>query len=149
MALELHDVRDAEQFARAIAARSNLRLSYHDTDDLHEYLLSELWVLSTRYNPGGTVSFSSWAGTILRLRCVDWQRKHYGRTKGQFSGGRSYTKDLPDVLSLDALDDEPGSELGRVEPGGSLDDGTHRLADELRSLDARGRRPAGRADELG
>jgi hypothetical protein len=60
LALRLHDVDDGERFAGAITNRSRLKLSYHDAEDLRQYLFTELWLLSTRYDPAASsVSFST------------------------------------------------------------------------------------------
>ncbi len=98
-ALRLHDVADAEALAASIVYGSGLELSYHDAEDLHAYLVATAWQLSLVYEPGG-ISFSSWAGTTLRRRLVDWQRQRFGRTRWQFAG-RSYERARPQLVSLD------------------------------------------------
>jgi hypothetical protein len=45
--LPLHDIDDAERFCASIVAKSNLQLGYHDAEDLRQYLVTELWRLST------------------------------------------------------------------------------------------------------
>ena len=113
MTLQLHDVRDAEAFVVAIASRSQLELGLDDAEDFRQYLLAELWVLSTRFEPGG-ISFSSWAATTLRLRVVDWQRKRFGRRRWKFSG-RTYERPRVELVSLD--NDQLGDSLGSTLAG--------------------------------
>jgi Sigma-70 region 2 len=143
--LQLHDVRDAAAFVAAITRRGSLKLSFHDREDLEQYLLVELWKLSERYEPGG-VSFSTMAGATLRKRVVDWQRSKLGRTKWQFAGGKTYERERPQVVSLDS----PGVDRLDTTVGRSgLDDGAPGVAAELRGLQARARRPRGRNRRLG
>ena len=99
MALQLYDVRDAEAFVAAIANRSQLGVGPDDSEDLRQYLLTELWVLSTRYEPGG-VNFSAWAIATLRLRVIDWQRQRFGRRRWKFSG-RTYERPRVETVSYD------------------------------------------------
>ena len=62
--LWLHDIRDATAFVAAIAVKSPLRLEWHDDADLREYLLGELWILSTRYDAtASSISFATWPAT--------------------------------------------------------------------------------------
>jgi hypothetical protein len=98
-ALPLHDVDDAAAFVASIVTRSNLRLSYHDAEDLHQFLLAEAWKLSLRYKPG-RLSFSTLAGTTLRLRVVDWTRQRNGRTVWKFAD-HTHKRERPQLLSLD------------------------------------------------
>jgi hypothetical protein len=139
-------IADVEAFTARIVERSGLRLSPEDREELHVYLIEEAWLLSERYRPGG-VSFSTVAGTTLRLRVVDWKRARWGRTRWAFSG-HTYERERPQLVSLDA-DDPEHDRVGTTLSGGSLDDGASRLADELRALDKRGRRPSRRRDWLG
>jgi hypothetical protein len=143
--LRLHDVDDGVRFAGAIAARSRLNLSYHDAEDLRQYLVTELWLLSTRYDPAvSSVSFSAWAGTTLKLRVVDWQRQRFGRTKWQFAG-HTYERPRPRLVPLDArLDDALGSGTGDPADSGDLGftgvfDGGDRQ--RVRDLETLGLRP--------
>jgi hypothetical protein len=140
----LHDIRDVESFTARIVERTGLRLSVDDREQLHVYLIEECWELSTRFQPS-RISFSSYAGTNLRLRAVDWQRERFGRTRWVFKD-RVYERPRVELVSLDA-DDSLRDRLGSSFTGGGLDDGEHRLADQLRDLDKRSRRP-GRGDEL-
>ena len=107
--LSLHEIDDVEAFTLAIVQRSRLELSHHDREDLVAYLLTECWRLSLRFEPGG-ISFSTYAGTTLRGRLVDWQRKRFGRTRYVFSD-RVLERKLPELVSLDA-DDSNGDPLG-------------------------------------
>jgi hypothetical protein len=143
--LRLHDVDDGVRFAGAIANRSRLELSYHDAEDLRQYLVTELWLLSTRYDPAvSSISFSTWAGTTLRLRVVDWQRQRFGRTKWSFAG-RTYERPRPNLVPLDArLDDALGAGAGDPADGGDL--GLARVLDggdrqRLRDLETLGLDP--------
>jgi sigma-70-like protein len=119
--LRLHDVDDGVRFAGAIAARSRLKLSYHDAEDLRQYLVTELWLLSTRYDPASSVSFSTFAGTTLRLRVTDWQRQRFGRTKWKFAG-HTYERPRPSLVPFDAeLDGALASGTGDPADGGDLE----------------------------
>jgi hypothetical protein len=104
--LRLFDVADGVRFAGAIANRSRLELGYHDAEDLRQFLVTELWLLSLRYDPAASsVSFSTWAGTTLRLRVTDWQRQRFGRTRWSFFG-HTYERPRPSLVPFDArLDD--------------------------------------------
>jgi DNA-directed RNA polymerase specialized sigma24 family protein len=108
--LQLHDVDDAEHFVSAIASRSGLTLSFHDRQELEQELLVECWRLSERFQPGG-VSFSTYAGSTLRLRVVDFVRKRNGRTKWQFKD-RVYERPRVEVVSLD--DDSGERRMGEA-----------------------------------
>jgi hypothetical protein len=144
MPLALHDVADAEGFCAFIVARSRLELSYHDREDLHAWLVSECWLLSLRFEPGG-ISFSTYAGNTLKRRSIDWQRQRFGRRTWRF---RDKVYERPRV-TLVSLDDPGNDRLESALGGSGLDDCEHRLADELRALDQRGSRPSRRRDWLG
>jgi hypothetical protein len=90
--------------------------------------------LSLRYEPRRTVSFSTYATCTLSKRIIDWQRQRYGRTRWTFGDGRVYERPRVKLVSIDG-DDSNGSTMVETFPQGSLDDGEHRLADELRLLD--------------
>jgi DNA-directed RNA polymerase specialized sigma24 family protein len=98
--LQLHDIDDAERFVGAIVSRSGLKLSFHDREELGEYLLVECWQLSLRYQAGG-ISFSTWAGNTLRRRSVDWIRQRNGRTIWRFGDGRVHERPRPELVSFD------------------------------------------------
>lgn len=106
--LPLWDVSDAEAFVGAIVERSRDGLSYHDSEDLRGELVLETWELSLEYKPGG-VSFSTFAGTTLRHRVVDWRRKRFGRTRWTFGDGRVYERPRTQFVPLD----DPG--VGRLD----------------------------------
>jgi hypothetical protein len=142
----LHDVRDVESFTGRIVERSGLRLSVEDREELHVYLIETCWEISIRFEPG-RISFSSFAGSTLPRRVIDWERQRFGRTKWQFRD-RVYERPRVELVSLDA-DDSEHVRLGPSFAGGSLDDGEHRLADQLRDLDQRSSRPGRRPDWLG
>ena len=124
MALQLHDVHDAEGFAAAIANRSRLNLSPDDREDLRQFLLISLWELSLRYERGDPrypSRFGSYASGILQRRVVDWARSKWGRTTWQFKD-HTHERKRPELVSLDDGDDH-----GRL--GGLVDagDGDHAL----------------------
>jgi DNA-directed RNA polymerase specialized sigma24 family protein len=100
VALQLHDVRDAEAFANAIANRSQLELGPDDDEDLRQFLLVELWHLSVRYEPSRNRAFSTYAVAILKRRTVDWQRQRHGRTVWKFKD-RTYIRRPVELVSLD------------------------------------------------
>jgi hypothetical protein len=144
--LRLHDVDDGEKFAGAIASRSRLELSYHDAEDLRQFLVAELWLLSLRYDPAASsVSFSTWAGTTLRLRVTDWTRQRFGRTKWKWADGTSYERPRPSLVPFDArLDDALSSGAG--DPADSGDFGlagllSSRDRQRARDLEALGLEP--------
>jgi hypothetical protein len=97
--LQLHDIDDAERFVGAIVSRSGFSLSFHDAEDLGEYLLVECWQLSLRYQAGG-ISFSTYAGNTLRRRSVDWIRQQNGRTVWKFKD-RIHERPRPALVSFD------------------------------------------------
>jgi hypothetical protein len=119
--LSLWDIRDAEAFCKPIAQQAQLT-SHHDREELLAYLITELWILSKRYEPGG-ITFSTWAGHTLRQRTYDWQRTRYGRTTWQFKD-RTYTRTLPTIVSTDTL---PGGNRSLSTPDGDL--ATHGVSD--------------------
>ena len=132
MPLALHDVDDAEAFVGAIVSRTGLELSWDAREDLQQFLLTTAWEISLTFEPGRSgVTFSSYAGTILRRRVVDWRRKSAGgRTKWTFKT-HIYERRLPSFVSIDNEFDSDllGSALGtdggddeanRDAPGGGL-----------------------------
>lgn len=144
--LALWDVDDAAAFVAAIVTRSGLTLSYHDREDLEQYLLVESWKLSLVYDET-LGSFSNYAFVRLRQRTVDWQRQQNGgRTVWKFRD-RVHIRELPKFVSLDT-DDPDDDRLGAALSRGCLDDDERGLAAELRALQARGRRPGRRDDRL-
>jgi hypothetical protein len=114
-------------------------LSPHEHTDLLVFLIETTWELSERYEPMG-FEFSQWARPTLDRRITDWLRK-------EFFDGR-YRDEPPELVSLEA-DDSGRDLLGAALAGSGLDRGEHRLADQLRSLEARSRRPGGRNGWLG
>jgi DNA-directed RNA polymerase specialized sigma24 family protein len=144
--LVLHDVDDTAAFVGAIVNRSGLDLSWSDREDLEQTLTIVAWEISLKFSPGG-VTFSTYAGTILRRRMVDWQRAKDGRTVWKFKT-HTHIRELPQFVPLNDDDGEPIAELGSPQRRGSLGDAERRLADGLRSLEARARRPPGRNNAL-
>lgn len=110
MPLRLHDIEDVERFVAAISSRRRGELSFHDRQDLEQFLAIECWQLSLRFKPGNG-RFSVYAGTILKRRVTDWDRKRF-RTKWKFAN-RVYERPRPELISLDAYN----SERDRLDPG--------------------------------
>jgi DNA-directed RNA polymerase specialized sigma24 family protein len=140
-ALRLHNVDDASAFCCAIVSRSGLNLSFHDREDLEEFLLAECWRLSLRYQPGGPKDFDGWAARILRVRVVDWQRSRFGRTRYRYSNpdwNRDFTP--PSFVSYDGLDESlatgPGDPADDCDPAfaGLLATEDRQRARDLRTL---------------
>jgi hypothetical protein len=147
--LELHDIDDTEAFVGAIVSRSGLDLSYHDREDLQQFLLGECWRLSLVYRRGDPhygPRFALYATGILRLRVVDWSRKRLGRTRWQFKD-KTYERPRAELVSLDA-DDAGDSGVEPALAGSGLDRGERELADELRLLRERSRPPVGYLEEV-
>ncbi len=100
--LAVHDVRDLGRLVTSVISSSRVDLTWTEREDLDAYLLATAWELSTRYEPGGSVSFSTWATTTLKLRTIDFVRKERGRTRWAFAGGRVHERERPTFVSLDA-----------------------------------------------
>jgi DNA-directed RNA polymerase specialized sigma24 family protein len=92
--------------ASAIASSAQVAdLRPHEHEDLCAYLIGVARELSIAYNPArGRVSFSSFLGTTARLRIIDWVRKERGRSKWSWSNGKSYERERPRLVSVDADD---------------------------------------------
>jgi hypothetical protein len=97
--LELLGIDDAEKFCSAIATKCGSALSWHERQDLEQYLLVECWTLSLSFKPG-QASFSTYAARRLRLRVTDWERQRRGRTTWRFKD-RVYERKLPELVSFD------------------------------------------------
>jgi hypothetical protein len=84
--LSLHDVGDVEALARD-ALNERLRamgaqLQQADYDDLLTDLIAVAWVLSLKYDRARSrLTFSTYAGQILRKRVVDWFRHRLGDSR--------------------------------------------------------------------
>lgn len=78
--LELHDITDVEAFCTTIANGRLRQYNELDQEDLIAYLIAQCWILSKRYKPGG-ISFSTYAGTTLRRRIIDWIRTNKHDTR--------------------------------------------------------------------
>lgn len=102
--LALHDIADVERFAAAVIRRRNLQLEWADQEDLHAYLIETAWLISRDFRPGG-LTFSTYANKTLTNRIEDWNRKRTWRTKWQFANGKTYQRDPPTFLYLDAPTD--------------------------------------------
>jgi hypothetical protein len=132
------DIDDAEKFCSAIVGRSGLQLSFHDREDLAQWLLGECWQLSLCYDTGDPKfppCFSNYATIILRRRVVDWQPKRLGRTVWKFRD-HVHERPRPQLLSLD---DRVESDLGE----GPGDPEVDRSPDLARIL-GKGSRPSAR-----
>jgi DNA-directed RNA polymerase specialized sigma24 family protein len=113
--LQLHDVEDVEAHVwRTISSSADVAgLRPHERDDLCAYLIGVAWELGPAYDPArGRVTFSSFLGTTARLRIINWIRKERGRSKWSWSNGRSYERERPRVLSLEAELDSVVDALG-------------------------------------
>jgi hypothetical protein len=133
----LWNIDDAEAFVSRIVERRGLSwLLWHEREALITYLVETAWQLSLRYEPMG-FAFSQWARPTLDRRVTDWLRSEFFDAR--------HVSEPPELVPLDANDSEL-DRLGVALAGSGLDDGASRLADELRSLEARGRRPGGRND---
>jgi hypothetical protein len=135
----LWNIDDAEAFASRIVERRRLNwLLPHERDDLVVFLVETAWELSLRYEPMG-FAFSQWARPTLDKRVTDWLRREFFDAR--------YVSGPPELVPLDA-DDPEHDRLGVALTGSGVDRGEHRLAAELRALQARGRRPVGRDGRL-
>jgi DNA-directed RNA polymerase specialized sigma24 family protein len=138
--LRLHYVLDGEAFVGSLVNRSNLKLGFHDREDLCEYLLATLWELSLRFDGRQGSRFSAWARAILSKRVYDWQRQRYGRTRWVFAS-HVYEREHPVVVSLDTgLVDALGAgagdpaDSGDLGLSGVLGDGDRQRARDLETL---------------
>ena len=140
LAWSLFDVRDAEALVAGIANRDGGDLSFHDREDLQQFLLVECWQLSERFEPGRGVSFSTYATTTLRRRVTDSNRGRLGRTVWKFRD-RTYERQLPQLVSYEREfhhahgrangsdasgdDERPSRRLGRALAELSVDGAAH------------------------
>jgi hypothetical protein len=142
----LHDIDDIERFTASIIHRGQFKLNASEREELHTFLIETAWELSRDFCPG-RLSFSSFAGSTLRLRVVDWHRQRFGRRRWQWKD-RTYERPKIDLVSLDAdrsardrldaslipqasdLETDCGPDLGRVLAGGNS-----QRARDLRALD--------------
>jgi hypothetical protein len=140
--LTLHDVADTEQLARkalddTLRARG-IRLDEHRREDLLAELVSTAWELSLKYDATAGYAFTTGCYRLLKLRVVDWLRREQGRSRWTFGpnaqhthAGSIYTRQRPEVLSLDA---PGGSELEPALGRGQRDFADDRSPDLLRVL---------------
>jgi len=137
-------IQDVEAFCARIIERSGLELRYHDREDLLAYLIETAWDLSLGFEPEySTVVFSTYCGTILRRRVVDWQRRRFGRSRWVFKD-RVVVRPRVDVISIDAspslLDDTLDEEQSDREASsnsalaGLLGSGSRQRAQDLQEL---------------
>jgi hypothetical protein len=148
--LRLFDIQDVEGMAASIAWATCPDLQFHEREDLVAWLVSECWLLSQRYEPDRGINFSTFAGTTLRRRVVDWKRQgRDGRTVWQFKD-RTYVRPLPQLVPLDdaGLDGALASWAGDPAAdrdaacGGLLERGDRSRAADLEALGVRPRRRA-------
>jgi hypothetical protein len=125
-ALRLFDVPDAERFVARIVSRSGLELSFHDRQDIEQFLLVEAWQLSIEYQPGIIRGgFACFATVALKRKLIDWQRKRWGRTVWKFKH-RTYERPRPQFVEFDdsvsdRLDAAESMRAGDSAPGGDED----------------------------
>jgi hypothetical protein len=114
--------RVAGQVLRRHLQRSGARLSHHDREDLHAYLVSEGWRISLSFDPSrdrlGAAGFSSYICRVLDRRVADFYR-------GRFGDARYFTVEererFGNHLSLDAPAADGGDSLGSTVAGGDGD----------------------------
>jgi hypothetical protein len=124
----LWNIDDTERFASRIIERRRLDwLLPHERDDLVVFLVETAWKLSLRYEPMG-FAFSQWVRPTLDRRVTDWLRREFFDAR--------YVSQPPELVPLDT-DDLEHDRLGAALTGSGLDRDEHRLADELRSLEAK------------
>jgi hypothetical protein len=135
--LQLHDVQNVENFCRR-AIQAEMRrlrmpgLNPTDHDEALAYVIAECWILSERYNPALTPSFSTYAYPKCRLRFINWLHTKLGRNPNRKPP--HYLEDLrADQLVTARNDDPPGD----------------RDADLVRLLRTGSRANADTIDELG
>ena len=149
--LTLHEIDDVEAFCRRVvdahlsSTRTHLRRD--DADDLLAYTIELAWEISQRFDKTCGVSFSTYAYRLLRVRCVDWMRQRYGRTKWTFGDGTVHTRERPEALSLDAPDSD-GDRLGDAIADSSSDNPASRAAAFSGLVDERGGSFARDLDEI-
>jgi hypothetical protein len=146
--LALHDIDDAERFVGSIVGRSGLKLSWDAREDLEQFLLTTAWEISLTFEPKrSSVGFSTYAGTILRRRVVDWQRKSAGgRTVWKFKD-RTHIRERPVLLSID--NEFPGDSLGNALATRGGDTEADRLTDGGGLFGDRDQRRVGDLEALG
>jgi hypothetical protein len=141
----LLDVEDVEAVVRQELADATRRRGGYLRADAVAWLLGEAWQASERFDPGRGVPFRAYLKRTIKLRSVDFLRAQLGRSRWTFSDGRVHERERRQPLSLDGPAGGPSDDrLGDTLPGSGLDDAACRLADELRVLHQRSRRPCGR-----
>lgn len=113
--VQLHDVRDAEAFVAAVAARildrHNIRLGHHDREDLHAEGLEIMLQLARAYTPSHAAkrdewaTFSGYAAGMLPNRLMDVLRRRGSRPRRP-DGSRGWVP--RNVVSLDVVRERPG-----------------------------------------
>jgi DNA-directed RNA polymerase specialized sigma24 family protein len=117
-------IQHVEPFVVRVVERTlrsrNIVLSIHRREDLTAYVLSELWVASSKFDAGRYKSFRQFADAVAQRRVVDWIRADRGRSRWSFGpnanhahAGGVYERERPQVLSLDF---DGGSGEGGLDP---------------------------------
>ena len=147
---ELLDVSDVEGVCWSTIKRSTAArvLREDEREDLCAWLIGIAWQASLTYERGNHESrFGRHLAELLPRRIIDYVRKERGRTKWQFSGGKSYERARPRLVSLD-VDDSVRDRLEQAQQHGSVDGDPSGFADKLRALDRRSSGP-GRYQDWG
>lgn len=134
--LALGDLEDVESVCVSIVQQSlngsAAHLRHAQFEDAVAYLVSETWILWSRYDPT-RAKFATYAYPRLRNRMVDFWRMQLGSSR---------SRPRPVVVSLSELDEV---ELERALSGGERDDPAHSDPD-LEGLFAEGSGGNGRVD---
>ncbi len=100
--IQLHDIENAETFARMILNKTLPKLGEHgaylnptEYEDALSYLVGVAWRLSQRYDPTRGYSFSTFAHLVLPKRVKSWYRQRFHDLR--YAGRRNVTfTPLPD-----------------------------------------------------
>jgi hypothetical protein len=126
--LTLYDMPDVEdtvtRFARTWVTKKQIRLQQADFESLVQYLITETWRASLRYDKSSGVPFSAWVTRNLGNRCTDWLRLHLGRNRWTWKDHSYEQPKREKPLSLDATGADGGSIGDSLAAGGvdSVDD---------------------------
>jgi len=98
--LALHDVEDTQLLVRRVVARSGFKLSYHDREDVEQYLMFEAVLLARDFQPGRiNKGFGCYCTVALKRKLIDFQRQRY-RTRWKFKD-RVYERPRPQFIEFD------------------------------------------------
>lgn len=140
-----HDqVRDAESFCRRYLDDAfdgwGMYLRPEDYDDSLSLLITHLWRLSERFDPGRNDSFANYARSIIRKRAADvGPRRLLGRNGSRLN---EYQHDELDTST-------PGSHTRETQSLEQSNPDPYRGTDDRRVLDDRDRQRAWAANVLG